>query len=166
MRTPKKKPSMEVDVMIPFDISKLGTNEDPCFGKLYEPATKECHACGDSELCAIVHMHHITKERKKVEKKINFKDTEEAVSKSVFIPMLKLKNEIQDRVSNRKGRTMPFKMIVKSIQEEFDPENLLPDTRIRELCIEAIKHNKNLQKYKENGKIHIKYVPKHRNAQW
>ena len=72
-RKPREKTS-GISFLKPVDFSKVGTNDDPCFGKLYKLSTKECSMCGDSELCAVVFAQHMNKERKKIEKTNKFKD--------------------------------------------------------------------------------------------
>lgn len=65
-----------IDFSKPIDITKFGTSEDPCFGKLYNLSTHECKRCGDSELCSIIFGQSLNKERKKIEKTNAFKDTQ------------------------------------------------------------------------------------------
>lgn len=64
------------DILQPMDISKLGTNGDPCFGKGYDLSTKECKMCGDSELCCIKFSANLGKTRKELESENNYKDLE------------------------------------------------------------------------------------------
>ena len=59
---------------IPLDISMVGTEDDPCFGKLYDMTTRECKRCGDNEFCALVMMGELKKQRKRLERKQKFKD--------------------------------------------------------------------------------------------
>lgn len=142
------------DAQVPVDISIIGSNDDPCFGKLYEPITEECHACGDSELCAIVHMHTLDKKRKKVEKSQTFKDTEEAVKKSNFMSLTKLRQILEKKI--KKGKKVRFSVLVKNISSKYDPKGLLPHGRVSELCKFAVKSSNVLKKSKINGKIYIK----------
>jgi hypothetical protein len=58
----------------PFDITKFGSEEDPCFGKLNDPKAPECKICGDFEFCAIVTAENLKKVRAKEESKSQFKD--------------------------------------------------------------------------------------------
>lgn len=70
-----REASVEPEAFLePIDITKFGTNDDPCFGKLYDLSTDECKRCGDSELCGVVFAQNLNKKRKKIEKKDNFKD--------------------------------------------------------------------------------------------
>lgn len=63
-----------VDVMVPLDITKLGSDEDPCFGKLYDLSTDECQRCGDSEFCSIKMSQTMNIKRKSIEGTQEFKD--------------------------------------------------------------------------------------------
>ena len=78
----KRKPrnvinKQDVPVTEPFDITKFGSEEDPCFGKLNDPKAPECKMCGDFEFCAMVMAENLNKVRQKEEKKSEFKDLSE-----------------------------------------------------------------------------------------
>jgi len=75
-REPKSKPSIKnADVLEPIDISKLGGEDDPCFGKLYDLKAMECKTeCGDAELCQIAFMHGLKARRLLEEEKTDYKD--------------------------------------------------------------------------------------------
>jgi hypothetical protein len=72
--------------MVPITLEQLGTDQDPCFGKLYDQSTKECQRCGDCEFCAIAmgQLNHIS--RAQIESKSAFKDIEEEKIKSNLKP--------------------------------------------------------------------------------
>lgn len=76
----KKKSKSEIKVspsesiLKVTDISKIGTPDDPCFGKEYDLSTKECKRCGDSETCAIVFAQFMGVTRKQLETESSFKD--------------------------------------------------------------------------------------------
>ena len=55
-------------------MTKFGTDDDPCFGKLNDPKAPECQRCGDFEFCAIVTAENIKRLRVKEESKTKFKD--------------------------------------------------------------------------------------------
>lgn len=55
-------------------LDQLGSNNDPCFGTLYDLSTSECKLCGDSELCCIKTADHLGKTRKELESVETFKD--------------------------------------------------------------------------------------------
>lgn len=67
------------DIFEPIDITKLGSGNDPCFGKNYDLSTKECKMCGDSELCCIKFTALMGKTRKELEAETKFKDLEPLV---------------------------------------------------------------------------------------
>ena len=69
-----RKKTKKIDFLEPVDLSKIGTEDDPCFGTQYDLSTAECKRCGDSELCAVVFAQNMTKQRTKIEKKKAFKD--------------------------------------------------------------------------------------------
>lgn len=54
----------------------MGTDDDPCFGKLHDLSADECRRCGDSTLCSIVFNQITEAMRKKEEKNGRFKDLE------------------------------------------------------------------------------------------
>lgn len=65
------------DLLTPFDVTKLGTDEDPCFGKLYDLKAEECKICGDIEVCSIAFSQKLTEKRLNIESETKFKDLEE-----------------------------------------------------------------------------------------
>lgn len=64
-------------LLIPFDVTKFGSEDDPCFGKLYDLSALECQECGDIELCAIAFAQGQHIARAKAEGEARFKDLEE-----------------------------------------------------------------------------------------
>lgn len=73
-----KKPTLpdlsKVDPLDVIDVTQLGSNTDPCFGKGYDLSTKECKLCGDSELCALKMAQVLKITRKELEEKNHYKD--------------------------------------------------------------------------------------------
>lgn len=66
-----------IDFLKPIGIDKIGSSDDPCFGKLYDLSTEECKRCGDSELCAVVFSQHKARNtRDKLESENRYKDLE------------------------------------------------------------------------------------------
>jgi len=81
-RTPRKKLSKNKefkDITKPLDFSKIGTLEDPCFGKHHDVKAPECVSCGDSELCLIALSQKAKLKREKLEETITFKDVEKDI---------------------------------------------------------------------------------------
>ena len=64
----------KVDPLDVIDVTQLGSNGDPCFGKGYNLSTKECKLCGDSELCALKMAQVLKITRKELEEKNHYKD--------------------------------------------------------------------------------------------
>ena len=76
-RKAKEKPSLKPDDFLePIDITQFGTDNDPCFGKLYNLAEPECKRCGDSALCGIVFGQNLNVKRAEIESNNRFKDLE------------------------------------------------------------------------------------------
>ncbi len=42
-----------IDFSKPIDITKFGSDDDPCFGKHFDMTTKQCKVCGDAQFCQI-----------------------------------------------------------------------------------------------------------------
>ncbi len=113
LQKPSNKNHFGIDifqVITPKDISSIGTDRDPCFGKLYDLTTPECKKCGDSELCSIATAMRMKKERNKVNVEQDFKDLELEIDKDKAFRMFKkLKKNGEDR-----------KTIIRKVAKEFD----------------------------------------------
>lgn len=76
----KKKDLMpdlqKTPILQPISIDLIGSNGDPCFGKMYDLTTDECKMCGDSELCCIKFAAEMGKTRKELEQENEYKDLE------------------------------------------------------------------------------------------
>lgn len=90
----------------PFDITKFGTEEDPCFGKEYDLKAPECGMCGDIEACSIAFMLNSTRLRTQLETENKYKDLEEAD----LLKKKKIKAFIQKKRADGWGDT---KIVVK-----------------------------------------------------
>lgn len=78
-RKARKKLSKTVDItkpITPMDITKFGTEDDPCFGKLHDLTEDACKRCGDSTLCSIAFNQGTLRLREQEESKGRFKDLE------------------------------------------------------------------------------------------
>lgn len=110
------------DPLEPFDLSKIGTDKDPCFGKGYNLTTKECRMCGDSELCCLKMSQTLGKTRKQLEDENHYKDLEvledvKAIKK--YIRNLKRKGFDRKEIVNKTSKKyeVPSKMIRKIYRE-------------------------------------------------
>lgn len=113
------------DPLEPFDLSSIGTNGDPCFGKSYDLSTKECKLCGDSELCAFKMSQDLNITRKQLEEKNSYKDLdvlEDTTGIKKYIRSLK-----------RKGKSR--KEIIDLATNKFE----VPRKRIRQIYLELKK---------------------------
>jgi len=88
----------ERDLLEPVDITAIGSDKDPCFGKGYDLRTKECQSCGDSELCVMKTSQKLGKTREELEAKNEFLDSASLDSDSIKKFMRKLKrNELSKK---------------------------------------------------------------------
>lgn len=92
-RSPRDSKIPDKSLLKPFDITKFGSEDDPCFGKAYDLNSDECHICGDVEVCAIAFMHHSQSIRLELEKTNKYKDLEEAE----MIAIRKVKDFISEK---------------------------------------------------------------------
>ena len=121
-KTKKRKPRKEfvkkLDTMQPILLEQLGTEEDPCFGKLYDQSTKECQRCGDCEFCAIAmgQLNHVS--RATIEKKSAFKDIEEKEIKSK-LPAKEVKKLVKARIYEMAKQEAKLDVIAMDIFTSF-----------------------------------------------
>ena len=85
-----------IDFSKPVDITKFGSEDDPCFGKYYDLTVKQCKICGDADFCKIKMMHTQKVLREKVSEGQNFLDvadnSQNQASKEVKTTKQNLKN--------------------------------------------------------------------------
>lgn len=113
------------DPLMPFDLSKIGTNDDPCFGKAYDLSTPECKQCGDSELCAIKMSQMLRVTRKELDDKNQYKDLD------VLEDVAGMKKYMRGLIRKDKSR----KEIVQKTSEKFE----VPTKIVRKIYKELIK---------------------------
>lgn len=113
------------DPLVPIDITQLGTNGDPCFGKGYDLTTKECKLCGDSELCAFKMSQELRITRKELEEKNKYKD----------LDVLEDVDGIKKYMRNLKRKGLEKKEIILKAVEKFE----VPRDTIRKLYKELKK---------------------------
>ena len=106
-------------ILQPISIDLIGSNGDPCFGKMYDLTTDECKMCGDSELCCIKFAATLGKTRKELEKENDYKDLETLVD----IPAVKK----TIRALNRKGEDR------KTIRQKLQAKYHLSESEAKEL---------------------------------
>jgi len=74
----KRKGPKDFDYFKVIDITTIGSDNDPCFGKLYDLSEDTCRMCGDNARCAMVMAQGQNLDKSKQEKKNRFKDKEVA----------------------------------------------------------------------------------------
>ena len=111
-RKPRKKVAPKYDVLFPIPAEKLGSEDDPCFGKFFDPRTPECSRCGDSEICSIVMAQKNKLKVQEFETKHNLRDVEENDA------------EIVKRVS--RAVRARFKEVVEA-EKEIEKDRLIDD---------------------------------------
>lgn len=119
MRDTEEKPDLLIK---PFDLTKFGTKDDPCFGKFFDLSAEECRQCGDSELCAIALAQNQIKKRKEIESKESFKDMEDAEQD------IKEKN-IQKYIRKKVKKGLTVIRAMKRASKKYD----IPLHRIKEI---------------------------------
>ena len=104
-----------VDLLKPIDILSLGSEDDPCFGKLHDLKAPECKNCGDSEFCAIVKAQGLHKERLVIETEQRFKDIEEAEEE-----MIKRKRDAKEKIEEYRKENIPRMKTIIRVAKEFN----------------------------------------------
>lgn len=99
-------------LLTPFDVMKFGSEEDPCFGKLYDLSELECQNCGDQEQCSILFLSKLRKKRLETEKKFPMKDLE--------IDNLEFKKEVRDYISKKRGQGFTDIKIKRFVKKKFN----------------------------------------------
>lgn len=110
------------DPLLPIDLSSIGSNGDPCFGKGYDLSTKECKLCGDSELCAYRMSQLLNKTRKELEEENKYKDLdvlEDVQGIKKYLRARKRKGDSRKECINKASEKfeVPTKLIRKIYKE-------------------------------------------------
>lgn len=106
----KTKAMKKADILSVVKISDIGSENDPCFGKLYDLTTPECKMCGDSELCCIKTAEYLGKSRKELEQKNDYKDLDNLVDK---VGAKKYYRTLKKKGKNKKD-------IIEAIRSKYD----------------------------------------------
>ena len=120
-RKPRKKLSKQVEILSPVSqitLEQLGTADDPCFGKHFDPKAEECSRCGDSELCAIKMMQKNHIKRAEIEAKTKFKDIEETKDPLKGDPLV-VKKMVWARIRELRKLKMKEEKIVADVHATY-----------------------------------------------
>jgi hypothetical protein len=138
----------KVDLFKPLDLDKIGTSEDPCFGKLFDPKEEECKICGDCEICSIIMGQKLHLQRAELEKETRFKDLEE-------VDLLKDPTTI---IYNRLKRAENKFVSIENLKKELNRKGI-PKKKIQRMEIDGyfkrLLTDENLKASKDNLKIKI-----------
>lgn len=118
-RKARNKLSKKYDLMsTPITLDKIGSKDDPCFGKLHDPRHPTCQRCGDSELCCIAmgQINHL--KRLKQEDNFTFKDKEEV--ELVAVDKKEIKKKIRSRIRElAKPPGMDIDLIMEDVHATY-----------------------------------------------
>lgn len=107
----------------PLDLSKFGTENDPCFGKLYDLKADECQICGDFEICAVAFSQKLNGKRLKFEETNKMKDLEE-------VELTDVRDAIETDIKTMKSNKVPSYLIRVRVCTKY-PD--YPSDKIKEL---------------------------------
>ena len=112
-RSIEKERNKDLDLFKPLNLKVLGSDDDPCFGKLYDLVAPECKVCGDSEFCSIITAQNLKIRNLEMEAEKRFKDVEEGEKNNINKRnnARKLIQEYQKRGLNK------FKILIKVSKE-------------------------------------------------
>jgi hypothetical protein len=145
----------KVDTLVPIDISIFGSEDDPCFGKLYDPTAKECGMCGDSSICAIVSAQNQHSKRALVEKKTSFKDIEIEIENN-YLNLDLIRLHLEKRI--KKKKKVRFDDTVDRIKSLFDKNDEFTKKKVREVIINIVKIHPNMKLIKYEKIKYIKWT--------
>lgn len=140
-----------IDLMQPIDITIFGSENDPCFGKLNDPANSICQRCGDSEICQIVQSQKLHATREKQSKTTKFKDEEE--------PFLELRTMERFIVDTLKGENpMRFGKLKKLAIRYFSTMDKTTPEKITEVLMKYLSKTDKVKKIKKQEKRYLKLI--------
>lgn len=144
IREPRKKlAKKKMDLTIPIKLEQLGSKEDPCFAKHYDPRAPECGRCGDAEICAIAmgQKNHLL--RNSAEKKGSFKDIEETkIVKDVDTKVIikSIKNRVREMVKMNNGLPMDIQLVIDDVFYSYSKDGF-GKKRIRKIIDKMVENS-------------------------
>jgi hypothetical protein len=141
----KRKPRNKImktkpDLSIPISIELLGGDDDPCFGKYFDPRASECQRCGDSEICAIAmgQRNHVL--RDSIESKKSFKDLEELdIPKPTDLKVIRksIRNRVREMVKMGGGKYVDIFIIIDDIFASYSKDGFTKG-KIKKMIIRMV----------------------------
>jgi Na+-translocating ferredoxin:NAD+ oxidoreductase RnfC subunit len=145
----------KLDMTVPLDILKLGSEEDPCFGKHHDPKAEECGRCGDAEICSIVCGQKLHLKRENIEKEKKFKDIQKDETKTEKT----LNQLVMDKLKSKGGK-MRVIVLAKYIKESL-PQYKEHDIKVvKKAVLDKFKVSSIFELYKKENKSYIKLKQK------
>jgi hypothetical protein len=119
MRSSRNSGVLPEELLVPFDVSKFGGADDPCFGKEYDLTTDECQSCGDVEVCSIAFVRTLGKKRLEYEQELPMRDLE--------IDKLEMSSEVYQFVTDKValGFKLPRAISMASKKFHYHPDKIL-----------------------------------------
>ena len=111
-RKKRKVAIKQVDLYNAIDTDKFGTEDDPCFGKFFDPKEKECQVCGDCEICSIIMGQKLHLQRAAIESEQQFKDLAE---KSLLNSPI---NIIYERLRRAEGKWVSIDALKRELKRK------------------------------------------------
>jgi len=101
----------DTKLLRPFDVTKFGGDDDPCFGKLYSLTDDECLYCGDNELCGIAYMNTLNRKRISYEKENPVLDVE--------IDALEKEKDVKEFVTKLRDKGFKNMLVKRRVKQRF-----------------------------------------------
>lgn len=137
-----RKETPNIDFSKPIDITIFGTENDPCFGKLYDAMAVECKQCGDCELCNIVQSQHLHLLRGKQEKNNHYID-KEMPTNIENLDRVALDKKVMAILNTNPDEFFLVKKVSKRIAKKFDLMNGEANIELRQ----------SIKRLKADGKV-------------
>jgi hypothetical protein len=146
-RVPRNKiKKKKLNLLMPVNnLLIFGSENDPCFSKLYSPSAPECQECGDSEICIIAMAQRNKIKNQKLNEKGNFKDMEEVDQEILkVVKNLVITNALTD-----------FTLVAKKIKKHFALDTTLSAKKAIRKCLA---NNKKIKLIKKDGTTQFKVL--------
>lgn len=133
----------ELDFSIPM--MDLGTEGDPCFGKLHSLEASECQECGDQQACQIMMAQRLNKKRIAVSADKNFLDEDE-------VNVIKLSIlEVFIHELLKPDKSISLKNVLVKVDSRFNPDGRIKKEDCLGYIRKAVLQSKRLKAFINEG---------------
>lgn len=150
-RKKRKTKLAKLDITVPITLDLIGSDNDPCFGKLYDGTASECRRCGDSEVCIIAMGQRNAKVRAEIESKQRFKDIEEEEFKT---NLMQVSRYIEEKIDSKKSQRVKLSSMIKDVQEIICAKDATKEQAKADIA-RMLKTSLTLKKVKVENKTYI-----------